>query len=225
MIKRAIDMILAGIAIIILSPLLLPLAILLKLTGEGEIFYIQPRVGKEGKTFGLIKFATMLKDSPNLPGGTITLANDLRVLPLGRFLRKTKVNELPQLWNVLKGEMSIVGPRPLTPLNFDMYPEEIKDSIKTLKPGLTGIGSIVFRDEESIIAGSNKLAHEYYREDIAPYKGHLELWYQKNRTNWIDAFLIIVTALVIIFPNYRFYEYFLKELPKRPNKPSISIKK
>jgi lipopolysaccharide/colanic/teichoic acid biosynthesis glycosyltransferase len=94
---------------------MLPLALLLKLTGEGEVFYIQPRTGKGGKPFGLIKLATMLKDSPNLPGGEVTLANDPRVLPLGRFLRKTKLNELPQLWNIFKGEMSFVGPRPLVP--------------------------------------------------------------------------------------------------------------
>jgi lipopolysaccharide/colanic/teichoic acid biosynthesis glycosyltransferase len=171
MIKRAMDLVLTSIALILLLPLFPPIMLFLKLTGEGEIFYIQPRVGKGGKTFGLIKFATMLKDSPNLPGGDVTTANDPRVLPLGHFLRKTKINELPQLFNILKGDMSIVGPRPLTVRNFNIYSEEVREAIKSLKPGLTGIGSIVFRDEECIISNSDKQAAECYCEDIAPTRG------------------------------------------------------
>ncbi len=223
MIKRAMDIILSSIAIIALSPLLLPLVIILKLTGEGEIFYIQPRVGKDGQLFGLIKFATMLKDSPNLPGGTITAANDPRVLPLGRFLRKTKLNELPQLLNILKGEMSIVGPRPLTPDCFAAYPTEMQKEIKTMRPGLTGIGSIVFRDEEAITAGSNKTVYETYCEDVMPYKGSLEVWYKHHQSIWIDLLLILTTAWVIFFPNTRFYEKFFKKLPERPASLRVNL--
>ena len=215
--KRLMDLVFSGLALIILSPLLVPIAILLKLTGEGEIFYIQPRVGKEGNLFGLIKFATMLKDSPNLAGGDVTTANDPRVLPVGRFLRKTKINELPQLWNILRGEMSIVGPRPLTPLNFSYYPEEIQAELKDMQPGLTGIGSIVFRDEESIISNSGKIPTQCYQQDIAPYKGELELWYKTNQSLGLDLLLIFFTALVIIAPDSRIYERYLQGLPQQPH--------
>lgn len=216
MIKRVMDIFLSGLAIIFLFPLFPPIALLLKLTGEGEIFYIQPRVGKDGQVFGLIKFATMLKDSPNLSGGDVTLANDPRVLPMGRILRKTKINELPQLWNILKGDISIVGPRPLTPTSFAKYPVDIQEEIKTLQPGLTGIGSIVFRDEETITASSKKPPLEFYREDILPYKGQLEVWYKEHRNLWIDIKLIFITAVALILPNSRFYEKTLKGLPQRP---------
>lgn len=210
------DLFLSLIAIVVLLPLLPPIALILKLTGEGEIFFIQPRVGKDGKHFGLIKFATMLKDSPNLPGGDITTNQDPRVLSIGHFLRKTKINELPQLWNILKGEMSIVGPRPLTLRNFSLYPDEIKKVIIEMKPGLTGIGSICFRDEEKIIAASNKVASVCYLEDISPYKGQLEVWYKENQSLLVDIKLIILTAWVIVAPRNRDYEAFFNNLPKRP---------
>ncbi|MEW5785232.1 MAG: sugar transferase [Bacillota bacterium] len=217
MIKRAMDIILSGLAIIILSPLLPPIAILLRLTGEGEIFYIQLRTGKGGQAFGLLKFATMLKDSPNLLSGDVTLSNDPRVLPFGRFLRKTKINELPQLWNVLKGDMSIVGPRPLIPASFARYPADIQEEIRTLQPGLTGIGSIIFRDEECITSNSGKSALECYYEDILPYKGKLEVWYKKNHTLWLDIKLIFITIWAVISPNSRSYEKYFEDLPDWPS--------
>ena len=104
--QRVLDIILAGLGILFLSPLLVPIAIILKATGEGEVFYIQTRIGKNGSPFGLLKFATMLKDSPNIGAGEITIHNDPRVLPIGKFLRKSKINELPQLWNILIGNES-----------------------------------------------------------------------------------------------------------------------
>src|SRR6185295_17876322 len=117
------------------------------------------------------------KNSPNIGTGTITLKNDPRVLPLGKFLRKTKINELPQLINVLKGDMSIVGPRPQTEQSFSFFPERDRGKIFLAKPGLTGIGSVVFRDEEEIMARSGKPYDRCFREDIQPYKLALELWY------------------------------------------------
>ncbi len=217
MVKRVLDVIISGTALIILVPLLPPVALLLKFTGEGEIFYIQPRMGRGGETFGLVKFATMLKDSPNLPGGVVTVANDPRVLPLGRILRKTKINELPQLWNIFKGDMSIVGPRPLIPASFACYPADIQEVIKTLKPGLTGIGSIVFRDEESITAHSNKPDLECYYEDLLPYKGKLEVWYKENQSLWLDFKLVIYTALAILFPNSQSHQKYFNGLPEWPS--------
>ena len=150
--KRTFDVLMSGIAILILSPLLIPVIILLKLTGEGYVFYKQERVGYKNKTFLIWKFATMLKNSMNMGTGSITLQNDPRVTKIGSFLRKTKINELPQIINILKGDISLVGPRPLVEKTFSAYNEEVQSKIYNVKPGLTGIGSIVFRDEESIIS-------------------------------------------------------------------------
>ena len=118
---RTFDLILSLIALVILCPLLLPVAFILRFTGEGEVFYVQERIGLHERPFGLFKFATMLKNSPHIGTGTITVRNDPRVLPVGRILRKAKVNELPQLLNVLIGDMSVIGPRPLTQNHFGHY--------------------------------------------------------------------------------------------------------
>ena len=211
--KQSLDITISLILLLLFLPFGLVIAAILRFTGEGEVFYVQRRVGKDGKTFGLIKFATMLKDSPNMGPGTITLKNDPRVLPFGRLLRKTKLNEVPQLLNVLKGEMSMVGPRPLTPQTFGYYPADVQERIVKVRPGLTGVGSIVFRNEESIIARSTKPAIDCYKEDIAPYKGQLEAWYRANRSMWLDLKLIFLTATVVIVPNNMFYNRFQRALP------------
>ena len=143
--KRMMDVLLSAAALIVLSPLFFVVMVILKFTGEGEIFFSQPRVGLNGKLFNLIKFATMLKASPNMAGGVLTVKNDPRILPAGKFLRKTKINELPQLINILKGDMSVVGPRPQAQAHFDVFPDHVKREIVKMKPGLTGVGSVVFR--------------------------------------------------------------------------------
>jgi lipopolysaccharide/colanic/teichoic acid biosynthesis glycosyltransferase len=130
MLKRIFDIISSGVLILLISPLLIPLMVLLRVTGEGKIFYVQQRIGKNGKHFGLLKFATMLENSPNLPGGDVTMGRDPRVLPVGRVLRKTKINELPQLLNIFKGDISVVGPRPLTPKTFAFYSKHIQKKLK-----------------------------------------------------------------------------------------------
>ncbi len=213
--KRALDIILSALALLVFLPFGIVFAIALRLTGEGEIFYLQPRVGKGRKTFGLIKFATMLKDSPNLGTGDITVKSDPRMMPLGPFLRKTKLNEVPQLLNIIKGDMSIVGPRPLTPKNFSYYPESSRKKIAQLTPGLTGIGSIVFRDEESLIAQSQKEYIDCYKEDISPYKGMLEEWYHDHMSFKTDILIIFLTSWVIISPNSYLYKRVFKDLPER----------
>lgn len=213
--KRIFDVFTSSIALIIASPLLIPIVILLKLTGEGKVFYIQQRVGKNGNLFGLYKFATMLENSPNMAGGDVTSGNDPRVLPMGKFLRKSKINELPQLLNIIFGDMSLVGPRPMTPRNFDYYSEEIKNQIKTLTPGLTGIGSIVFRDEEAILTNSSKPHLECFKDDIAPFKGTLEVWYKNNFGFILDLKLIFLTAWVIVSPKSELVYKWFKDLPKR----------
>jgi len=212
--KRLMDLFIAGVGLLAFLPVGAAIAIVLRLTGEGEIFYRQNRVGRGGKLFGLLKFATMLKNSPNLAGGTVTVKNDPRVLPLGGFLRKTKLNEIPQLWNVLTGEMSIVGPRPLTPQTFAYYSPEAAATIQRMQPGLTGVGSIVFRDEEAIFARSSKPTHQCYREDISPRKAALETWYLEHQSFWLDLKLVFFTALVVIHHDARFLERWLPGVPR-----------
>ena len=148
---RFFDIVFSVIALIILFPFMIPVMVALKLTGEHYIFYTQVRIGKHSRPFKVLKFATMLKDSPNLPGGLIIAPDDPRLLPMGKFMRKTKINELPQLLNVFIGQMSIVGYRPFAEEHYALYSEEVKKKIETMNPGLTGIGSIVFRDEEEIL--------------------------------------------------------------------------
>jgi lipopolysaccharide/colanic/teichoic acid biosynthesis glycosyltransferase len=212
---RTIDILFSLLLILLFLPFGLVIALALRLTGEGKIFYFQPRVGFQGQIFRLAKFATMLEDSPNLGTGDITLKGDPRVLPLGRFLRKTKINEIPQVINLLKGDMTLVGPRPLTPRNFALYPELIKEEIVKVRPGLTGVGSIIFRDEESILARSSKSYLEAYRDEISVYKGELELWYIRNRSLLLNMKIIMLTAWVILFKESTLSERVLKGLPRR----------
>jgi lipopolysaccharide/colanic/teichoic acid biosynthesis glycosyltransferase len=218
-VQRFFDIIFSFLALIFLCPLLLPIAIILKLSGEGEVFFLQKRVGKRGIPFDLFKFATMLKDSPNLGSGTVTLKSDPRVLPVGKFLRKTKINELPQLLNVLFGDMSIVGPRPQTQRCFDVFPENLKEIITKIRPGLSGLGPIVFRDEESILAEKEKSV-EFYDKIIAPYKGTVEAWYVENQTIFYYFLVIFVTVWVILFPHSTLVWRFFKGIPKPPQELS-----
>jgi lipopolysaccharide/colanic/teichoic acid biosynthesis glycosyltransferase len=214
--KRLLDIVVSLLALIILAPVLLPIVIILRFSAEGYVFYFQERIGKDRVNFKIIKFATMLKDSPNLASGSITLSGDWRVTKPGKFLRKTKINELPQIINILKGDISLVGPRPLVTKTFTAYNEDVQSKIYNVKPGLTGIGSIIFRDEESIISAvKDEDPHEFYKRIIAPYKGELEMWYQSNCSFLLDLKLIFMTAWVILVPNSKLYEKWFKDLPKR----------
>jgi len=215
-VKRLLDILLSGFAILVLSPLLVPVMIILKCTGEHDIFYGQERIGYRCQRFKILKFATMLRNSPNMAGGLHTTHGDPRVLPFGRFLRQTKINELPQLFNIFLGDMSIVGPRPLVDKTFEPYPDEVKARIYSVKPGLTGIGSVVFRDEETILSKSAMHPDECYAKVIAPYKGALEMWYLEHVGFLTDWKLIFLTAWVILFPRSRLMESMFKDLPPRP---------
>jgi len=215
--KRIVDLLLAFTALIVLSPLLIITTIILLLTGEGEVFYLQERLGFKNKKFKIIKFATMLKNSPEIGTGSLTLIGDPRVLPFGKFLRKSKINELPQIFNVIIGEMSIVGPRPQMQIDFDKFPKDSRNFIYNSKPGITGIGSIIFRDEESWISNSAGDKHQFYKDNIAPYKTKLELWYLKKSSLLLDFLLILITAWVIIFPKSDLVIKVFKSLPKRPS--------
>ena len=214
---RIIDVLLSLLALLVLLPLFIPIIIILLLTGEHKVFYMQNRVGFKNKNFKIIKFATMLSNSPNMGTGSLTLKNDPRVLPFGSFLRKTKINELPQILNIIKGDLCIVGPRPQMQVDFEKYSDDVKQKIYNVRPGLTGIGSIIFRDEESLtsVASENENPHEFYKRVIAPYKGELEMWYHEKRSIILDFQLIFMTAWVIVFPETRLYEKWFKDLPKR----------
>ncbi|OJW32918.1 MAG: lipid carrier--UDP-N-acetylgalactosaminyltransferase [Sphingobacteriales bacterium 46-32] len=213
--KRFFDILFSLIALVILSPVLIPIIILLKLTGEHEVFYLQKRIGYKNREFYIWKFATMLKNSPNMGSGDVTTRNDPRVTAVGRFLRISKINELPQLINILKGDMSFVGPRPLVRAGFERYSPELQERVYQVKPGLTGIGSIVFRDEELIITHSSLPPHECYRQVILPYKGAVEMWYQQHYSFYTDFMVLFLTAWYIVFSKSNLVHKVFPSLPAR----------
>jgi lipopolysaccharide/colanic/teichoic acid biosynthesis glycosyltransferase len=212
-IKRLIDILLSLIALIILLPLFIPIIIVLLLTGEHEVFYGQERVGYKNRPFRIWKFATMLKNSPNMGPGDVTVRNDPRVTPAGKFLRISKLNELPQLFNIINGDMSLVGPRPLMRKSFERYAPELQQQIYNVRPGLTGIGSLIFRDEEALVTASGMDPHLFYQTVIMPHKGALEVWYQQHFSLYTDFMILFLTAWYIVFPKS---ELVYKVFPKLP---------
>jgi len=216
MLIRFFDVVLSGLALIVLSPLIIPIMLFLKFSGEGEIFFLQERVGKNRERFKLFKFATMLKNSPSIGTGTVTMKNDPRVLPAGKFLRKTKINELPQLLNVFIGHMSLVGPRPQAPRCFDAFPAEAQDIIVQVKPGLSGIGPIVFRGEEDILEGYSGTL-DFYDNVIGPYKGDVEAWYVGKQGLIAYFSLILLTVWVVLFSKSDLVWRLFKDLPSPPD--------
>lgn len=213
---RFFDIFFSGIALIILAPLLILIVFLLKFSGEGEIFFLQERVGKNREMFKLFKFATMLKDSENMGTGTVTMKNDPRILPFGVFLRKTKINELPQLLNVFLGHMSLIGPRPQAPRCFDAFPFKSQEIIVKVKPGLSGIGPIVFRGEEEILEGQSGTL-DFYNNIIGPYKGDVEVWYVEKQNLIVYFSLIILTVWVVLNPKSDVIWRVFKDLPMPPD--------
>ena len=213
--QRTFDFFFSSLALLVLSPLMIPLVIILRFSGEGEIFYKQNRVGINGESFRLLKFATMLKNSPNLGNGNMTVKNDPRILPLGNFLRKTKINELPQLFNIFLGDMSIIGPRPLTQDHFDIYILSVRQAIASVQPGLSGIGSIVFRTEVEML-NQHDDPKNFYAKYISSYKGRLEVWYVQNKSLLTYFILIFLTVWVVIFSKSKTVWKIFPSLPKPP---------
>jgi lipopolysaccharide/colanic/teichoic acid biosynthesis glycosyltransferase len=220
--ERFFDIVFSGLALLVLSPLLVPIVIILKCSGEGEVFFLQKRIGKDGKLFELFKFATMLKDSPNLGTGTVTMRGDPRVLPVGKFLRKTKINELPQLLNIFFGDMSVIGPRPLTAQTFGSYSDSTQNVIKQVRPGLSGVGSIIFRGEEDIMHGATASV-DFYDSVIAPYKGALEEWFVSNKSLYIYFMGIFITVWAVLFPKTKVAWTVFKGLPEPPVELKIAL--
>jgi len=212
--KRLFDILFSGVLLTVASPLFLLLIFAQIFFNKSDIFYLQKRIGYKNQVFGIIKFSTMLKDSENLPGGTITLRNDTRVTRIGRILRITKLNELPQLINVFIGNMSFVGPRPLVKKGFDLYTEEVQSFVYQSKPGITGIASIVFRDEERLVTESELAPVEFYKKYIFPYKGQLEKWYFENKSFGVDFLILFLTGLKIIAPGSKLEFKIFPSLPK-----------
>ena len=217
--QRFFDIVFSFLAILAFSPILLIIVLALRISGEGEVFYKQKRIGRLGKDFYVYKFATMLKNS-ELLGGTLTLKNDPRVLPMGAMLRKSKINELPQLINILKGDMSIIGPRPLVPEGELNYTSEASAVIRSIRPGLAGIGSLVLRDEESYYSHREDAA-SFYKLIISPYKEKLEIWYVKNRSLSLYFKIIVLTLVVIVNKNFDVFR-FLNLIPRIPPEMSSS---
>ena len=214
--KRFFDLLLAFIALVLTSWLLIPCMLILWCTGEHYIWYLQKRIGYKNRYFNIIKFATMLLASPSMGTGSLTTRNDPRVLPFGKFLRKTKINELPQIFNVFNGTMSLVGPRPQMEVDFYRFPKEVQEHIYDVMPGITGIGSVIFRDEEYYMSRPGVDPIAFYTEKIAPYKGEVELWYQKQKSLWVDFKIIFLTAWVIVFSKSDLTYKIFKDLPAKP---------
>ena len=218
--QRFFDILFSIILLFLLLPFFVFIIFILKITGEGSIFFIQERIGFRQKAFKLLKFSTMLKNSPNMKNGTITLKNDPRILPIGNILRKTKINELPQLINILKGDMSFVGPRPQTFRCFNAFSKKDQTNIIKIRPGLTGIGSLIFRNEENMLTGQSN-PNFFYDTTIMEYKGSLESWYSENQNIKYYFLIIILTFWSVIFPNTKIVWIFFPSIPK----PSKKLKK
>ena len=216
---RSFDIVISFVSLLALLPLFLAVALVLRLTGEGYIFYRQVRIGKGRQPFELLKFATMLSDSASLGTQTVTMQDDPRVLPVGVYLRKSKINELPQLWNVLCGDMSLVGPRPQPARCFNAFSEEQKKTISSVRPGITGLGSIVFRSEDELIT-DDVGGLEFYDDVIAAYKGDLEVWYVQHTSISMYFRLIMATAICVVFPQEKGIWRMFPQMPMPP--PALS---
>lgn len=214
LIKRFFDIFFALLLIILSLPVMLPILFLLKITGEKEAFYFQKRIGYQNQYFEIWKLVTMVRNSLEI-GGEITLRNDPRVTKLGHYLRLSKLNEFPQLINILKGDMSFVGPRPLLQESFDLYAPHVQAHIYDSLPGITGIGSIIFRDEEMLLTASTIPAQELYEQFIMPHKGDLEMWYQQKKSFFTDFMILLMTIMVLFLPNTQIPYQIFTDLPKR----------
>ena len=194
MIKRLFDIIFSFIGLIFFSPFLLIFALKIKFDSKGTIFFRGKRVGKNGKVFRIFKFRTMVENAESL-GGPSTAADDSRLTKIGKFLRKHNLDELPQFINVLKGDMSFVGPRPEVPSEVETYNKETRDLILSVKPGITDLATLENIHEEEILKGS-KDSHKTYREVIKPKKLKLACKYVKERSFWLDIKIIVKTIKV-----------------------------
>ena len=201
--KRLLDVLFSSVAMCVLPPLYVIVSVLLRLAGEGNVLFRHRRVGLGGEEFTLLKFTTMATGSA--VAGDITYGDDPRILPVGRWLSALKIDELPQLWNTFRGEMSLVGPRPLTSRAFHCYSPRVQEIVKSMKPGVTGVGSLVFRNEDRILAQAPGDPKEYYDKVIIPLKGQLETWYFAHRSLYVDLLILACTLVAVPWPRSRLH--------------------
>ena len=195
MLKRLFDFCFALGGLIILSPILLPVIILIWLQDFRSPFYLAPRMRRKNEKFTMVKLRSMIIDADQV-GGTSTSATDQRVTSVGKFIRKFKLDEFSQLWNVIMGDMSLVGPRPQAEFDASLYTDE-ENNLFNLRPGITDFSSIVFSDEGKILASSNNPDLKY-NQIIRPWKSRLGLFYIKNQSIWVDLSLILLTLTSVI---------------------------
>lgn len=196
MTKRLFDLICAGLGLAVLSPLLLLLAIAIRAESTGPVFFRQERVGRFGKTFRIHKFRTMVIDAER-KGPQITVGADRRVTRVGHLLRKYKFDELPQLLDVLIGDMSLVGPRPEVPRYVARYPDDLRARVLSVRPGITDRASIEFKDE-NLILGRAADPERAYIEEVLPVKLRYYLDYVENRSLWEDFKIILSTFVALV---------------------------
>lgn len=193
--KRTFDIIISALSLLLLLPIFVIIAIAIKCSSKGDVYFRQERVGKGGKPFKIFKFRTMVSDAEN-KGLQITVGADARITKVGKFLRKTKIDELPQLINVLVGSMSLVGPRPEVPKYVNMY-DDVQRNVLLVRPGITELASIVYRNENELLAKSDN-PEETYINEIMPEKIRLNLEYIKKMNVFYDLILIIKTVGAIL---------------------------
>jgi lipopolysaccharide/colanic/teichoic acid biosynthesis glycosyltransferase len=194
MMKRLFDVVASGLGILLLSPLLATIAGLVRLSSPGPVFFRHERVGRRFHPFGVLKFRTMVQDAP-ARGGPITVGDDPRITPVGKWLRKFKVDELPQLFNVLVGDMSLVGPRPEVRRYVEMFADDYAE-ILSVRPGITDLASIKYRDEQTILGQAADPALEYARV-VLPEKIRLAHDYVQRRSFWLDLTILLGTVLCL----------------------------
>jgi lipopolysaccharide/colanic/teichoic acid biosynthesis glycosyltransferase len=194
MLKRALDILLAGLGSLLLSPVLIAVAVLVRLTSSGPILFRQERIGRGFRPFRILKFRTMVADAANR-GGPITIGDDPRITRVGRFLRRTKLDELPQLFNVLKGDMSLVGPRPEAPCYVEMFRQDY-ETILQVRPGVTDLASIKYRQEAELLAQADDPEKEYVSR-VLPEKMRLAKEYVESSSVWLDLRIIMRTLLTL----------------------------
>jgi len=199
--KRTFDLVLSMSALVFLIPFFAVAGLLIKLDTSGPIFYRQKRIGKKFKPFYILKFRTMIEDADK-KGSHITAGGDVRVTRVGSILRKTKIDELPQLINVLKGEMSFVGPRPEVEKYVEIYRSDY-DYILNVRPGITDIASLTFRDEETVLAKEAN-PELYYVQKLLPQKIKLANDYIRHASFFYDCKLIILTIFKVVSPKYEY---------------------
>jgi lipopolysaccharide/colanic/teichoic acid biosynthesis glycosyltransferase len=195
LIKRIFDCGVAALGLILLLPLMAVIALLIKLDSPGSVFFAHERVGRHGRKFKVLKFRTMVQDAPKL-GGAITARHDPRITRIGRLLRTTKLDELPQLWNVLKGEMSLVGPRPEVERYVQLWEPALREQVLSVRPGITGLTQIRYRHEERLLAQQPD-PEKYYREVLLPIKLASDAEYVRRRSLLFDLSLLLRTVIAL----------------------------